>query len=163
MNGVGDTYVYDALRKAGLRVQIRNRFTATTLADTLAYHQSPRAGARVKAGGVVKITLGWGPINSMPCSGDPVKVPDFTHRPMSAMTSWAERHDTYSGGCVGMQWLVKGKLPALPPSSRPHLFDNYVIFRQDPAAGARLAPGVRTKSGGVHVTPLLIWVKLRRH
>jgi len=143
---------YERLHRAGLLVAIRNGFTAASLYAPGAARQVPRSGRRVPAGSVVSIGTSFGPIGSPAVSGASAVVPDFAGRTVTAAVTWA--------GQAGLFWEVRN-VPPLPPSGRAHLFDNYVVVRQQPAAGARLRQGVRV-GRGFRPTPLVVYARLRR-
>jgi hypothetical protein len=127
---------YALLHAAGLRVSFPARIAVNTLWDCWPdiVRQSPRAGARVKAGTVV--TLDAAP--PMCLLGSPgyrdvtVAVPDFSGRTVGEATGWAQQS--------GLIW--QADLAPLVAGGAPALLDNYPVTRQTPAPGSVLQPGV---------------------
>lgn len=148
---------YDLLRAAGLRVAIRNAFSAASLCVPIAQKQSPRRGTRAGVGSVVTFSAGWCPIGS-PGVAKPMPtatVPSFDGKPATDVLDWADRS--------GMFWAIRS-LPPLPESDAPHLLDNYRVVRQRPTPGAILRPGVIVSVGGrrgFRPTPITVWVEPR--
>jgi beta-lactam-binding protein with PASTA domain len=148
---------YDLLRDAGLRVAIRNGFSAGSLCVPIAQKQSPRQGTRTAVGNVVTITAGFCPLGS-PAVAKPMPtatVPSFAGKSARSVVGWATR--------LGMYWAVR-KLPPLAESEAPHLFDNYRVIRQQPSPGMTLRPGLIVNVGGrpgFRPTPITIWVEAR--
>jgi hypothetical protein len=146
---------YDLLRAAGLRVAIRNRFSADSLCLPLAQKQSPRPGTATTVGSVVTISAGFCPLAS-PGVTKPIPiaiVPSFHGRRASAVVTWADRSLMF--------WAVRGLTP-LSASDAPHLFDNYRVVRQRPLPGATLRTGVTDNAGrirGFRPTPITVWVE----
>jgi hypothetical protein len=148
---------YDLLRARGLRVAIRESFSAQSLCVPIAQNQSPRRGTQAPVGSIVTIGPGFCPIGS-PAAARPMptaSVPSFEGEPASSVVSWASRS--------GMFWSVRG-IPPLEASDAPHLFDNYRVVRQHPSPGATLRPGVFVNVSGARgfrPTPITVWVEAR--
>jgi beta-lactam-binding protein with PASTA domain len=148
---------YAQLHKADLRMAIPQAFSLRSLCLPSARAQSPAAGTHVAKGATVTV-------HALTCFlGSPAGgfqraavVPDFRGAPASSAVRWAERNQLY--------WELD-RLPALRPSSRASLLDNYVVTNQQPAAGSLLArgtpcPGVAT--GCFVATPLIMRARVRR-
>ena len=148
---------YDRLQLAGLRVAVRNSFSARSLCVPSAQRQSPRLGVRVPSGSVVTITAGPCPLGS-PGVSRPMPtavVPRFAGRLASDVVGWADRHSLY--------WDIHDA-PPLARGSASSLFRNYRVLRQRPAPGSTLRPGVFVRSGGTRwfrPTPITVWVTSR--
>lgn len=151
---------YARLHRAGLRVRFDRSFSAGSLfcLPTIA-QQSPRAGRRVRRGGVVTLRAqpprcGAAspavPTGQLPAA----KVPAFAGRPVSAAVAWAERHRLY--------WEVD-RLPPLTAGTASGLLGNYRVSRQRPRAGTVLMLGIATgggNQGSFQSTPLTLQGKL---
>jgi hypothetical protein len=148
---------YARLAQAGLRMAIPEPFSLRSLCLPIARTQSPAAGKRAPRGATVAVRQLTCLLGS-PAGGpqQAAVVPDFTGRTASAAVSWAERNQLY--------WELD-RLPALRPSTRKALLDNYVVTSQQPAPGSLLArgmpcPGVAT--GCFEATPLVMRARVRR-
>jgi beta-lactam-binding protein with PASTA domain len=148
---------YTRLAKAGLRMAIPQAFSLRSLCLPTARSQSPVAGRHVLRGATVSVR-GLTCFLGSPAGGSQqaAVVPDFTGRTASSAVSWAERNQLY--------WQLD-RLPALKPSTRKALLDNYVVTSQQPAPGSLLArgmacPGVAT--GCFEPTPLVMRARARR-
>jgi beta-lactam-binding protein with PASTA domain len=126
---------YRVLRRRGLRVAIPASFSVASLCMPWADRQSPPAGKRVRRGAVVRLSglrcalaSPGTPVPTPP----PVVVPDFTGDSVSAAVHWAE--------AAHLDWEATDLAP-LRPSWQMHLFDNYVVTSQDPAAGSTASAG----------------------
>jgi hypothetical protein len=148
---------YSRLRRAGLRMAIPQPFSLRSLCLPTARAQSPAAGTRTAGHSTVVV-------RQLTCflgspAGDyeqAAVVPDFSGRTASSAVRWAKQNQLY--------WELD-RLPALRPSSRPSMLDNYVVTHQRPAAGSLLArgtacPGVAT--GCFEPTPLVMRARARR-
>ncbi|HEY5199139.1 MAG TPA: hypothetical protein VIJ51_19125 [Solirubrobacteraceae bacterium] len=149
---------YARLHRVGLRMAIPQPFSLRSLCLPTARTQSPAAGARVHRPATVTVRQLTCLLGS-PAGGSQraAVVPDFDGRPASSAVHWAERNQLY--------WELD-RLPALRPSSRAQLLDNYVVTDQRPAAGSLLArgmpcPGVTTP-GCLMATPLVMRARARR-
>jgi hypothetical protein len=149
---------YSRLYKAGLRMSIPQAFSLRSLCLPTARTQKPAADARVARGATVAV-------GQLTCFlGSPsgaaqraAVVPDFSGAPASSAVHWAEQNQLY--------WELD-RLPALRPSSRPQLLDNYVVTSQRPAAGSLLARGTAcpgaASDGCLVPTPLIMRARARR-
>lgn len=155
VTGRGDMFsAYDVLRSAGFRVAVANGFSATSLQDPGVLTQRPRRGSVVPEGSVVTITAGVGAVGSsgVPKPMPTAVVPSFAGKPPAKVIAWAEHRRLY--------WAIR-QIPPLPPSSAPHLLDNFRVTRQQPAPGSRLRLGVITHGStgrGFRPTPVTVWV-----
>jgi beta-lactam-binding protein with PASTA domain len=150
------TVAYSRLRRAGLRAAIPRTFAIGSLCRPSAGSQWPAAGARVAAGTAVVLRRLRCPVGSPDGGYQQAVVPDLTGRPVSAAVAWSE--------AAGLYWQLD-RLPALRPSSRPSLLDNYVVTGQSPAAGTLLARGVDCStyaSRCYRPTPLRLAARTRR-
>jgi beta-lactam-binding protein with PASTA domain len=148
---------YTRLAKAGLRMAIPQAFSLRSLCLPTARSQSPVAGRHVLRGATVSVR-GLTCFLGSPAGGSQqaVVVPDFTGRTASSAVSWAERNHLY--------WQLD-RLPALRPSTRKTLLDNYVVTSQQPAPGALLARGMPcpgVASGCFIPTPLTMRARTHR-
>lgn len=143
---------YDILHRLSLRVEITQQTAITSLVVPVV-KLSPHAGARVPSGSTIKITPEHGLIGSPSVlkSHPHYRVPDFSGRPLSAAIRWADAHQMF--------WAIP-KLPALPASNEPHLFDAYRIVGQQPKPGGTIVQGVMV-GRGFRPTPLTLTVVRR--
>jgi len=151
------TDAYRRLHRAGLRMAIPQSFSLRALCLPTARTQQPAAGARVLRGATVTVRQLTCYLGS-PAGGyqRAAVVPDLRGRSAASAVRWAEQNQLY--------WELD-RLPALRPSSRPGLLDNYVVTDQRPSAGSLLTrgtacPGVAT--GCFVATPLVMRARLRR-
>ena len=141
---------YDELRDAGLRVAIRNLFSAASLCTPQTQKQEPAPGTVVEERTIVTITAGFCPLGSPAVTKTSARTPDFVGAPVTDVVAWADRHHLF--------WETR-KLPPLPAGDRPHLLDNYRVTRQSPHPGTILRPGVMVRSQGARgfrPTPVLV-------
>jgi hypothetical protein len=133
------TEAYDNLRAAGLEVEIREGFEADIRDPAMSAAPEPRSGTMVPSGSVVSIVATGGPHLDLVRRDQPTAVvlPDLTGKSANAFFAWTDAH--------GADWILAAS--ALPPSSRPHLWDNYRVARQSPKPGTRLDPN--TDSGSL--------------
>jgi hypothetical protein len=138
---------YDRLRAAGLRVEIRGGFHVDMRDGPLSAAPRPGSGTPVEPGSVVSIAPTGGPhldvVRREP--PHPTAVPDLTGMSANAFFAWTDGS--------GADWGAE--VSALPPTSRPHLWDNYRVARQLPAAGTRLS----VDSGTGFLEPVEVWLE----
>lgn len=140
---------YDLLHSRGLRVEVNEEVAITSLHEP-GVKLSPRAGTRVARGSTVKLIAAGGPMGSPAVlkSNPHYRVPDFSGRNASAAITWAEAHSMF--------WAIP-RLPALPASDAPHLFDAYRVVAQQPRPGGTIVQGVMV-GRGFRPTPLTLTV-----
>ena len=144
---------YEVLREFDLRARTRRRFEATSLCMPTTSGQWPRSGRIVPRGTVVTFDADFcfhsSPVIRPGARG--AVVPNLVGRRLSDAIAWAHH--------AGLYWSVE-EAPALRPSDRPAVFDNYRVRRQSPPAGTRALPGVPSGSG-VRITPVKLWAAYR--
>lgn len=146
------------LRELDLKVRLRfsggSTFFISSLEGGTVERLSPRAGTRVKKGGVVTIFATGGPLASPAVlkSNPRYRVPSFIGRTAKAALNWADKHRMY--------WEIPA-LPTLSSSTAPSLFDAYRVIGQKPAPGGTIGQGHLLGSGGYQVTPLTLSVVAR--
>jgi beta-lactam-binding protein with PASTA domain len=148
---------YARLAKAGLRMAIPQAFSLRSLCLPSARTQSPAAGKHVPRAATVTVG-GLTCFLGSPAGGSQqaAVVPDFTGRTASSAVHWAESNQLY--------WELD-RLPALRPSTRTTLLENYVVTSQRPAPGSLLARGMAcpgVASGCFVATPLVMRARARR-
>ncbi|MGD0165851.1 MAG: hypothetical protein ABSC51_00975 [Gaiellaceae bacterium] len=148
-------HAYDLLHKAGLRVAIRSPFTINPLRYAIPLRFKPGPGSVVRPGSVVTITEVISGPSGSPSDRDALasaRVPDFTGRSPAAVERWAEANRLY--------WYIR-RLPALPASGRPHLFDSYRVVSQVPPPGSILHGALLNPGDGIRPTPITVSTSLR--
>jgi len=138
---------YDLLRAAGLRVEIRRGFHVDLrdMPDSAA--PQPGSGTMVAPGSVVSIVAADGGHAFVVSRIRPSAtiVPDLWGMSANDFFAWAGAH--------AADWAAE--VSPLRPSSRPHLWDNYRVARQLPAAGTRLT----LDSGTGFLDPVDVWLE----
>jgi hypothetical protein len=121
---------YDRIRAAGLRPEIRAGFDLGLHSLPLAAAPRPAPGTMVVPGSVVSFVAGGGPHVDPGRYDAPASMllPDLRGMSAAAFFVWARDHAAGWGARVA----------PLPAGSRPHLWDNYRVARQDPPPGTRL-------------------------
>jgi beta-lactam-binding protein with PASTA domain len=145
---------YQLLHNMGLRVATDRPTAYTSLRAAWVSHLVPHAGSRVPVGSTVTITPDdHGHIGSPSVlkSQPHYPVPNFIGQTATGAIRWAEAR--------GMFWSIP-RLPALPPSDKPHLLDNYRISTQQPPPGALIKQGVMV-GRGFRPTPHRLTLVLR--
>jgi hypothetical protein len=95
--------------------------------------QTPRAGSVVSRGSSVPLRVGGDEIGqrvAFQCPSTPDKAPDLIGATLSQAADKA-------GRCLS---LAIRRLPRLDRAEKSHLYDNWVVTRQSPAAGAVFLP-----------------------
>ena len=95
--------------------------------------QTPRAGSVVNRGSSVPLRIGGDEIGqrvAFQCPSTPDKAPDLVGATLSQAADKA-------GRCLS---LTVRRLPRLDRAEKSHLYDNWVVTRQSPAAGAVFLP-----------------------
>lgn len=157
----GDVFsVYNQLHALGLRVALPHGLTFDLPSPPQVVAIWPGAGRRVKPGSVVTLYLarGSGTAAASAARGrlPRYRVPQLVGGYVSDAYRW-----------VGHKRLIfRAYLAPLTGGSAPGLLANYLVTRQQPAPGTRLALGQRRK--GIHgrgqrfrETPLSIWGRPR--
>jgi hypothetical protein len=140
---------YTLLHRLGFRVELTRQMSISSLVLPSAT-LTPAAGTVVPRGSVIEITPGFAAIGSPATdrSNPHYVVPNFAGLPLTDAINWAEQHDMF--------WSVP-KLPALPASTAPHLFDAYRIVGQEPSPQSTIVQGIRVGQG-FRPTPLTLTV-----
>jgi hypothetical protein len=139
---------YQRLEAAGFRVGVRAPFMLDAHDEIGAFTQSLRAGTRAPRGATVWISAKrMSHFELAVISGSrPTKAPDLVGKPADRVEAWIAR-------TRGASYAIHA--PALRPSSRPHLLDNYRVARQTPGPGTLMGPdpaGLLTPGIGVWLT-----------
>jgi beta-lactam-binding protein with PASTA domain len=144
---------YTILHRLGFRVAMDKPVAISSLTDPGIAGVRPAVGTRLPRGAAVTLEPGFGPIGSPAVlqSHPHYRVPSFVGRPLTAAIAWTEERQMF--------WSIP-RLPALPASTTPMLFDAYRIVAQHPPAGDTLTQG-HTSHGGFAVTPLTLTVERR--
>lgn len=133
-----DSAYYD-LHHAGFAVQIDEPIAM----DAVVVHQSSRPGSKGHAGSAVVLE-----IDSRSMGGRLPPGPTGPTRPMPRLLGKPLPDAIQKLQALGLLWSVW--LPALPPTMRPRLFDNYRVSAQTPAPGTRFRQTVfREIPGGL--------------
>lgn len=140
---------YKLLHRLGFRVGLTQQMSVSSLivpGVTLA----PTAGTRLPRGSIVQITPAFAAIGSPAVlKSDPhYRVPSFVGQALNEAVRWANRHDMF--------WSIP-RLPALPASAAPHLFDAYRIVGQQPTPNSTIVQGVMV-GHGFKPTPITLTV-----
>jgi hypothetical protein len=125
---------YVVLHRLGFRVAIPDSVRLTPYELPTA-KLTPAVGSRVLRGSTITLAPVYGPVGSpaVDKSNPHHRVPSFIQQPLADAIQWADSHD--------MLWAIP-KLPALPASDAPHLFDAYRVVGQNPNAGSVIGQGV---------------------
>jgi hypothetical protein len=125
---------YVVLHRLGFRVAIPNSVRLTPFELPTA-KLTPAVGSRVPRGSTITLTPVYGPIGSpaVAKSNPHHRVPSFIRQPLVDAIQWADAHN--------LLWAIP-KLPALPASDAPDLFDAYRVVGQTPKVGSVLGQGV---------------------
>ncbi|MHB8059865.1 MAG: PASTA domain-containing protein [Gaiellaceae bacterium] len=135
VKGMDPVTAYAALHRAGLRVSIN---TPLRFNGGMQVRSMESAGSRVARGSTVSLEIvgnyGWPGHRLMPapidCKHAPETAPNLIGKSLSAVLH-------LDVNCLAVDF---DEVPPLRDAGRPQLFDNYVISRQSPAAGARFLP-----------------------
>jgi beta-lactam-binding protein with PASTA domain len=128
VRGMTPAAAYRALHKAGFRVAVRNRDSAwdSLYGNAQSGWVIPRVGSEVRPGTVVRLVIVSGDFGSpVGLTPRPVRTPSFVGKSATSAIGWAEAHNVL--------WYVR--LPSLPPSSAPNLYDAYRVIAQKPTPG----------------------------
>jgi hypothetical protein len=137
--GLSVDSAYYHLHHAGFAVQI----DVPIAMDAVVVHQSSRPGSKGHAGSPVVLE-----IDSRYMGGLLPPGPTGPTRPMPRLLGTPLPDAIQKLQALGLWWSVW--LPALPPTMRPRLFDNYRVSAQTPAAGTRFRQTVfREIPGGL--------------
>ncbi|HET7855062.1 MAG TPA: PASTA domain-containing protein, partial [Gaiellaceae bacterium] len=143
---------YERLRARGLRVETDSRLAKGLYQSPWVGGQRPQAGRTVRRGAIVTLRLarqrfvhGLGP----PFEPRRVNMRDLVGKSLGAAAKWAAANNLY--------WELLDA-PALPPTSRPDLFDSYVVSAQRPRAGTQLT---RHEFGNPVAQPVQLRADLR--
>jgi beta-lactam-binding protein with PASTA domain len=144
---------YNLLHGRGLRVEVATTFAISSLRSMGVARLSPGAGSRLARGSTVSISTGPGPIGSPAVlkSHPHYRVPNFIGRSARTAVAWADAHNMF--------WAIP-RVPALPSSDAPRLFDAYRVVSQLPEPGGRIVQGVMV-GRGFKPTPLTLTVVLK--
>jgi beta-lactam-binding protein with PASTA domain len=151
LRGLSIERAYECLHRAGLRVSFDRPLTLPGESPAYVALQVPPAGTRARRGSVAKLHLIVPPLlvgsGAVPSEIRHHKVPDFQGQPISVAVEWTER--------AHLSW--EAKVPALSAGHASPLLRNYLVVRQRPRPGERLALGIAGPEGGWLPTPLLVW------
>jgi beta-lactam-binding protein with PASTA domain len=127
--GLNVVSAYYDVRDAGFAVQIDEPIEIGAMVS----HQSSPPGSKGREGAPVVLDLDTGPHGLLPNGGWTPRMPRLVGKPLPDAIQTLQ--------ALGLLWSV-ARLPALPATLRPSLFDNYRVIAQSPKPGTRFTQTV---------------------